>query len=51
MALHAVDEDWLMPMARAVTVAPDAWRAALIEILVAAPAPRAARRCPRSTTP
>jgi NADH-quinone oxidoreductase subunit G len=35
MSLHAVAQDWLMPMTARMTVAPDRWVSALIEILVA----------------
>ena len=35
MSLHAVAQDWLMPMAARMTVAPDRWVTALIEVLVA----------------
>src|SRR5690606_1484335 len=35
MSLHAVAEDWLMPLAARVTVAPDRWVTALIEVSVA----------------
>ncbi len=35
MSLHAVAQDWLMPMAARMTVAPGRWVTALIEVLVA----------------
>src|SRR5690606_32017546 len=35
ISLHAVAEDWLMPMAGRITVAPDRWVTALAEVLVA----------------
>ena len=35
MSLHAVAQDWLMPVAARITVAPDRWVTALIEVLVA----------------
>jgi NADH-quinone oxidoreductase subunit G len=35
ISLHALAEDWLMPMAGRITVAPGRWLAALAEVLVA----------------
>ena len=35
MSLHAIAQDWLMPVAARITVAPDRWVTALIEVLVA----------------
>jgi NADH-quinone oxidoreductase subunit G len=35
MSIHTVAQDWLMPMAARITVTPDRWVNALIEVLVA----------------
>jgi len=42
MSLHAIAQDWLMPMAARITVAPDRWVGALIEVLVACSRARSA---------
>ncbi len=42
MSLHAVAEDWLMPVAARATVPPDRWITSLIEVLVACAAEKGA---------